>query len=166
MIKKILFIGFILSWTASLQAQLNQDEVFGKNRVQYHKDFKYWWKYETANFITHWYSPARKVAESAILYAEQDYKEIQNLLEHHINDKIQIIVFKDLTDFKQSNLGSEEIFEIEAGQTKVDGNRIFIYSNGDHKALRHQIREGIASVHIAQMLQGNTIQEIVQNAFS
>jgi Tol biopolymer transport system component len=148
-----------------LFAQLNQDEIFGKNRVQYHKDFKYWWKYETPNFITYWYSPARKVAESAILYAEEDYQEIQNLLEHHINDKIQIIVFKDLTDFKQSNLGSDEIFEIQAGQTKIEGNRIFIYSKGDHNDLRHQIREGIASVHIAQMLQGSTIQEIVQNAF-
>ncbi len=165
MSKRIFIFGFLFLFWGQAFSQLNQDEVFGKNRVQYHKDFKYWWKYETTNFITYWYSPARKVAESAILYAEQDYKEIHNLLEHHINDKIQIIVFKDLTDFKQSNLGSEEIFEIEAGQTKVEGNRIFIYSKGDHSDLRHQIREGIASVHITQMLQGSTIQEIVQNAF-
>lgn len=156
----LFFFGFPL-----VNAQLTQDETFGKNRVQYHKDFKYWWQYETQNFVTYWYSPARKVAESAILYAEKDYREIQDLLEHHINDKIQIIVFKDLTDFKQSNLGTEEVFEIQEGQTKIHGNRVFIYSTGDHSELRHQIREGIASVHIAQMLQGNTIQEIVHNAF-
>jgi len=163
--KKGLLLILLIGFMAPVFAQLNQEETFGKNRVQYHKDFKYWWKYETDNFITYWYTPARKVAESAILLAEQDYQEIQGLLEHHINDKIQIIVFKDLTDFKQSNLGSEEIFEIEAGQTKVEGNRIFVYSTGDHSQLRHQIREGIASVHIKQMLQGSTIQELVQNAF-
>ena len=162
---QVLVLASFLLCMGHVYGQLNQDEVFGKNRVQYHKDFKYWWKYETANFITHWYSPARKVAESTILFAEQDYETIQNLLEHHINDKIQIIVFKDLTDFKQSNLGTEEIFEIQEGRTKVVGNRIFVYSNGDHAHLRHQIREGIASVHINQMLQGNTIQEIVQKAF-
>ncbi len=165
MLRGLQYTFILCFFSLQVFGQLSQEEEFGKNRVQYHKDFKYWWKYETANFITYWNTPARKVAEAAILMAEKDYGEIQNLLEHHINDKIQIIVFRDLTDFKQSNLGSEEIFENKAGQTKVDGNRIFIYSNGDHSNLRHQIREGIASVHIAQMLQGSTIQELVQNAF-
>lgn len=161
----VVFVISIVSTPDSAVAQMNQDETFGKNRVQYHKDFKYWWKYETANFITYWYSPARKAAEAAILMAEDDYTEIRSLLEHHITDKIQLIVFKDITDFKQSNLGTEEVFEMSPGTTKVDGNRVFVYANDDHNFLRHQIREGIASVHIAQMLQGNTLQEMVQNAF-
>jgi Tol biopolymer transport system component len=144
--------------------QVESDEVFGKNRVQYHNDFKYWWMYESPNFITYWYTQARKSAEATILMAEQDYDNIQNMLEHRMNDKIQIVVFKDLTDFKQSNLGSEDVFMIDDKEVKTSANRLYVYFNGDQNNLRQQIREGIAQVHINQMLQGNTIQEYVQNA--
>ena len=140
------------------------DEQFGKNRVQYHDDFKNWWMYETDNFITYWYGKERNIAQAVIQTAEMDHDEIVRMLEHRINDKIEIIVYLDLTDLKQSNLGSEEAFTNRAGQTKIIDNKMFVYFNGDHRDLRRQIREGIASVYINAMLYGSNLQEIVQNA--
>ena len=81
-----------------------------------------------------------------------------------MNDKIEIIVYTDLTDLKQSNIGSEEAFVNTGGQTKIVGNKIFVYFNGDHNHLRRQIREGVASVYLNAMLFGSNLQEIVQNA--
>ena len=81
-----------------------------------------------------------------------------------MNDKIEIIVYTDLTDLKQSNIGSEEAFVNTGGQTKIVGNKIFVYFNGDHNHLRKQIREGVASVYLNAMLFGSNLQEIVQNA--
>ncbi len=137
---------------------------FGKNRVQYHDDFKNWWMYETENFVTYWYGKGRNIAQSVIQIAEHDNDEIQNLLEHRFNDKIEIIVYVDLTDLKQSNLGAEEIFTSTAGRTKILGNKMFVYFDGNHLHLRQSIRQGIAAIYLESMLYGTNLQEVVQNA--
>ncbi|HJW30449.1 MAG TPA: hypothetical protein VJ508_14555, partial [Saprospiraceae bacterium] len=137
---------------------------FGKNRIQFHDDFDKWDMYETENFITYWYGKGREIAHTVVQMAELDNPSIQHVLEHKMNDKIELIVYLDLTDLKQSNLGIEEQFVNKSGITKVVENKVFLYFNGDHNALRKSLREGIASVYINSMLHGNNLQEIVQNA--
>lgn len=137
---------------------------FGKNRVQYHDDFEEWLYYESPNFVTYWYGKGRYIGQAAVQIAEQDFLEIQDLLEHRINDKIEIIVYTDITDLKQSNIGTEDAFVNTDGQTKIVENKVFVFFNGDHNHLRKQIREGISTVYINSMLFGSNIQEIVQNA--
>ncbi len=160
--RHIFFIGFLAIWSIA-SGQTTQTE-FGKNRVQYHHHFDEWSQYESQNFITYWYGEGRLVGQSVVQIAEYDFYEIQGILEHRINDKIEIIVYTDLTDLKQSNIGSEEAFENTGGQTKIVGNKMFVYFNGDHTDLRRQIREGIATVYMNAMLFGSNLQEIVQNA--
>lgn len=153
-----------LSWTSQdLTAQGTQTK-FGKNRVQYHRDFDEWMQYESDNFITYWYGEGRNVGQFTVQMAEEDFEYIQTILEHRINERLQIIVYTDLTDLKQSNIGSEEAFTNTGGQTKIVGNKIFVSFNGSHYDLRREIREGIASVYLESMLFGSNIQEIVQNA--
>ncbi len=137
---------------------------FGKNRIQFHDDFDHWDMYETENFVTYWYGKGREIAHTVVQMAELDNPSIQNVLEHKMNDKIELIVYLDLTDMKQSNLGIEEQFVSQGGITKVVENKVFLYFNGDHNDLRKSLREGIASVYINSMLHGNNLQEIVQNA--
>jgi hypothetical protein len=153
----LLFAGLVV------YSQTTQTE-FGKNRVQYHHHFDEWSQYESQNFITYWYGEGRLVGQSVVQIAEYDFREIQGILEHRINDKMEIIVYTDITDLKQSNIGSEEAFENTGGQTKIVGNKMFVYFNGDHRDLRRQIREGIATVYMNAMLFGSNLQEIVQNA--
>ena len=144
---------------------------FGKNRVQFNDDFREWVQYESPNFRAYWYGPAKNVAQAAVQLAEYDHAEIQSLLEHKISSKIEIIVYTDLTDIKQANIGDEEVFPVtgsehplaamEAAQGKrlqsnleisqllngrVNGFRIFVYFDGNHQHLRRQIREGIATI--------------------
>ncbi len=137
---------------------------FGKNRVQFHQDFEEWSEYNSDNFTTYWYGEGRYIGQAAAVLAEYDFEEIQNLLEHRMNNKIEIIVYSDLTDLKQSNIGVEEAFGSIDGRTKVVDNKIFVYFNGDHNHLRRQIRQGIAEVYLTAMLIGSNLQEIVQNA--
>ncbi|MCB9080833.1 MAG: hypothetical protein H6555_03875 [Lewinellaceae bacterium] len=153
----------LLIGCSTLMAQGVQVE-FGKNRVQYHRDFDEWSQYESDNFIVYWYGRSRNVGEAAVQIAEYDFEEIQGILEHRINEKVQIVVYADLTDIKQSNIGTEEVFGNTGGQTKIVGNSVFVYYNGNHNDLRRQIREGIASVYLNTMLFGSNLQEIVQNA--
>ncbi len=146
----------------ALSQRINTE--FGKNRVQFHDDFTSWSKYETENFTTYYYGKSRSIAHAAVQMAEYDHDEIQKLLEHRMNDKIEIMVYTDLSDIKQSNLGTEEIFQNQKGQTKTVGKKMFVYFDGDHQHLRHQIRQGIASVYMNSIIQGSGVQEIVQNA--
>ena len=150
-------------WTAEAEAQQSQIE-FGKNRVQYHKRFDDWMKYESLNFITTWYGTGRKIAETASLIAEADLPYIQEFLEYTPPEKIRIIVYTDLSDLKQTNIGNEEQFTNTAGQTLIRENKIFVYFNGDHQHLRKQIREGLVKVFIQNMIIGDNWQEMVQNA--
>ena len=157
------FTTLFLFLLQGVMAQNTQVE-FGKNRVQYHQDFAEWSKYESDNFITYWYGEGRNVGQAVVQFAEYDFFDIQNILEHRMNQKIQIIVYADLTDLKQSNIGNEEAFTNTGGQTKIVGNKVFVYFDGNHNSLRRQIREGIASVYLDAMLFGSNLQEIVQNA--
>ncbi len=93
-----------------------------------------------------------------------DFDEIQDVLEHRLNDKIEIIVYTDLSDLKMSNIGLEETFVTISGRTKVSKNKIFVYFDGNHNNLRKQIKQGVAEVFINSMRYGNYFQEIVQNA--
>jgi hypothetical protein len=162
---KIYFLLALFLISATAMGQTTQVE-FGKSRVQYHRDFDDWSMYETRNYITYWYGEGRNIAQAALQMAELDFEDIQDLLEHRINDKIEIIVYTDLTDLKQSNIGSEEAFVNTGGQTKIYGNKMFVYFNGDHTDLRRQIREGTATVFLNTMLFGSNLQEIVQNSVS
>jgi len=145
-------------------AQQRPEVQFGKNRVQYHQDYDEWLMYESRNFITYWYGEGRFIGQSAVQLAEYDFEEIQAILEHRLNNKIEIIVYTDLTDLKQGNIGSEEAFENTGGKTKIVGNKMFIHFDGNHNHLRKEIRAGIASVYLNAMLFGSNLQEIVQNA--
>lgn len=139
---------------------------YGKNRVQFHDDFDGWYRYETANFITHWYGKARNNSDFVIKLVEHDFSELERILEHHINDKIEILVFTDLSDLKQSNIGLEDAFENTIGRTKVVGRKIFVHYDGSHINLRRQVREGIAEVYLNDMIHGGNIQQLVKNAIS
>ena len=162
-LQKLLLFFTLLSFSFCSFGQGTQVE-FGKNRVQYHDDFDDWLMYESYNFITYWYGKGRNIGQSVVLMAEMDFNEVQNILEHRMNDKIEIIVYTDVTDLKQSNIGSEDAFINSGGQTKIVGNKIFVHFDGNHNNLRKQIREGIASVYMNAMLFGSNLQEIVQNA--
>ena len=152
------FLPFIVS------AQTTSQTSFGKNRVQYHRQFDDWLLYESANFVTYWYGDARNIAQAAVQTAELEFPEIQQQLEHQMTEKIEMIVFSDITDVKQSNIGEDEVFQLRAGETKVVGGKIFVYFDGNHQHLRVQIREGMSAVLLNSMLFGSNLQEIVQNA--
>jgi len=163
---KICFVfSIIIPWSITLTAQTSLVE-FGKNRIQFHNAFQEWQYYEAENTITYWYGNGRFVGQAASIIAESEIESIKDLLEHSINDKIEIVVYTDLTDLKQTNIGQEEAFQYTGGLTKIAGNKIFVYFNGNHRDLRRQVRQGIASVYLESILFGANLQEIVQNVVS
>jgi hypothetical protein len=164
MIKKIT-LALLIALPLCAFGQIN-DMEFGKNRVQFHRFFDDWDEYESENFIAYWYGQGRYVGQATVQMAEMDFEDIQKTLEYRLNDKMEIIVFTDLTDLHQSNIGASQTFETKDGTVKVVDEKIFVYFDGDHTHLRQQVRKGIATVFINAMLFGSNLQEVVQNAIS
>ncbi len=140
------------------------DVEFGKNRIQYHDDFNEWSRFESTNFITYWYGKSKNVGRASVMFAEYYHDDIFSILEHRINDKIELIVYTDISDMKQSNIGVDAAMKSIQDATTVIGNKMFVYYDGDYNHLERQIREGIAKIYLNYMLLGSNLQEMVQNA--
>ncbi len=166
MVARYTYIAFFFSLSCLLYAQGTPLELFGKNRIQYHEIFEDWSQYETENFLVYWYGEGRYIGQISVQIAEHELPDIQEFLNHHINDKIEILVYTDLSDLKQSNLGEEEVFEFGESLAKITGNKIFVYYDGSYENLRLQIRQGIAGVYLDALLFGSNFQEVVQNSLT
>src|SRR6056297_297059 len=162
---RLLCIALSLVGVFTLSAQGTIQE-FGKNRVQYNEDFKNWNEYESRSFFLYYYGKSREIASVVSQLAEVNNEDIRRRLEYRFNEKIDLIVYADLVDFNQSNLGNEDIFRSGTGETKVINSKMLVYYTGDPRVLKRQIREGITRIYLEQMQVGSSIQEFVQNAVS
>lgn len=137
---------------------------FGKNRVQYN-DFL-WTFYRFKNFDTYFYLGGQELAQYTGRVAENEITDIEQLFDYKINGRFQFIIYNKLTDFEQSNigLGSEDLNTNTGGLTKIIGNKVLVYYDGDYRHFREQLRAGIAQVIINQLLYGGSIKERFQSA--
>ncbi len=135
---------------------------FGKNRVQYKEVFNDWWMYENEHYIIYWYGKERNIAKTAVLLSQISYSDIEDILDFKINKKIQIIIYSNISDFKQSNLGikDDENKFSGPGVTKFYNNRVVVYFDGNHNNLLSQIRKGTAEVFIKNMFSDMTFENI------
>jgi Tol biopolymer transport system component len=137
---------------------------FGKNRVQW-DDERFWSFYTFDRFETYFYQNGQALAEYTARLAPKVLELMERKLDYTLYDNIQFIIFNNLTQLKESNIGliSEEQYNI-GGVTYIVGTKVFIYFNGDHRDFDRQIKAGIANVLINQMLYGNHIATVVKNS--
>ena len=155
-------LSALMFWSVlAVQAQTTDNE-FGQNRVQY-KEFG-WSYYQTEHFMVYFYLGGQDVGKFTILDAEKELTSIENQMEYKLNDPVDILVYNNLSDLKQSNIGYGVELNNTGGTTKIIGNKMFVYFDGNHQNLQKQIREGIASIFLQNMMFGGNIQEVVQNA--
>jgi Tol biopolymer transport system component len=156
----LLTLGFPLHSAAQFYngSQLS----FGKNRVQY-KDFL-WTYYSFDKFDTYFYRNGKELAQYTARYAKDHIDEIELKLESTLDDKIQFIIFNNLSDLKQSNIGlmQEEQYNT-GGITHIIGKKVFLYFDGSHTDFEKQIRAGISSIIFKQMMFGQRLGSQIKN---
>ncbi|HKR04959.1 MAG TPA: hypothetical protein VJY62_10010 [Bacteroidia bacterium] len=168
MIKKIFLISvcFLISVTDSSIAQFYQgsQQSFGKNRVQYN-DFL-WTFYRFKNFDTYFYLGGQELAAFAGKTGDKDIEDIEKLFDYKTSGRIQFIIFNKLSDMKQTNIGLEgdEQEGNIGGMTKIFGNKVLIYFDGNHEHFRQELRAGVAKVLIEQLMYGGNVKDRVQSA--
>ena len=161
----ILFLTALLLFNTSF-AQTT-DAVFGQNRVQF-KTFT-WSFFKTDHFNVYYYLGGQQLGKFSAQAAEKVMNAIGKQVEYKTNDRIEILVFNNLADLKQSNIGStadeaEQNNSNIGGITHIIGNKIFVYFDGNHRHLEQQIKAGITTVTLQNMMYGGNIQEVLQSA--
>ncbi len=137
---------------------------FGKNRVQ-HKDFL-WTYYRFKNFDTYFYVGGKELAVFVGKTADQEIKDVETLFDYKGFNRLQFMIFNSLSDMKQTNIGLDggELVQNTGGLTRIVGNKVLVYFDGDHEHLRQQIRAGIAQVYFNQLMYGGNIKDRLQSA--
>lgn len=137
--------------------------TFGQSRVQYGK---FEWSYlRSENFDSYFYSGGRELAGFSARTSEEHLNEIEQIIDHRLSGRVEIINYNTLSDFKQTNFGVlSDQAQNPGGYSQVVSNKVFIYFNGNHDDFQAQIKSGLSLVLINELLFGGTIQDRIQNA--
>lgn len=162
-----IYIVFILIFSASKsysQFYNGLQMTFGKNRVQW-SDEKIWSYFRFDKFDTYFYQNGRELAINTAKYAEIIIPELEKKIEYYLDSKIQFLIFNSMSDMRESNLGlaDEDQYNI-GGVTQVIGRTVIIYFDGNYVNFERQIRKGIATILVNQMLYGDEIGANIKNS--
>lgn len=138
-------------------------QEFGKNRVQY-RDFR-WQTYRFDDMDVHFYPEGRDVAQYAAMSAMHNRKDLEKFFDFKLEDRVHLVVYNSLTDFRQSNVGlaAADAQHNVGGVTRIIGNKVFVYFEGDHALLDQQVRAGLAQLILEQLLHGGNWREAMRN---
>lgn len=152
--KIILYLLLLLPYCAAGQFYTGHQMNFGKNRVQY-GDF-YWQYRRQPDFDVYFSTGGKQLSDYVIGAVPGEVEKMERLLGHRYNGRIIFVIYNSLTDLRQSNIGlnqSDDQYNI-GGTRLIVSNRVLLYFDGDHNALRRQIREGAASLILRDILHG------------
>lgn len=164
---RVLILLFLISFCVPLNSHAQfyngSQLTFGKSRVQF-KNFL-WAYFRFEKFDTYYYLNGKELAIYTAEYADTHIKEIETELQSTLENKVQFIIFNNLTDLKQSNIGLESDWDSynTGGITKITGGKVMIYFDGNYDHFERQIRAGIAQVILNEMIYGTGIGSQIKN---
>lgn len=152
----------ICSNTNFSQYYTGSNTPFGQNRVQYNAF--YWQSLEFQKSKIYFTKGGEKNAKYAAKIAYNYQLYIEKFLDYSIEEKIHLVVFNNQSKFRQSNIGlNNEISSNIGGTSNIDGEKIFIYFNGDHIDFENQIKKGLAEILVNKILYGTDWKQTVKN---
>ncbi|MFO7790690.1 MAG: hypothetical protein ACQES1_07030 [Bacteroidota bacterium] len=166
--KKLLTYLFVLLMSFSFDAAVAQfynghQMTFGKNRVQY-EDFD-WFFMRYDKYDTYFYSGGKELAENVAKMAHDEIESMTNRLDYQLNQRLIFVVYHNLSDFRQSNIGLQTLNNQHniGGATTIVDNIVFLYVEGDKQKLREQLRSSVTKVIINNILFGSDWKDKAAN---
>ncbi len=135
---------------------------FGKNRVQY-QPFD-WTYFDADKYKVYTYQGGQDIAK--YVYAQLPFiiNALERKLDYQIEEKLSIIVYNNIHDFYQSNIGLQydEINNV-AGYTKIIGNKIFVYFDGSLEKLKQDLRYTITEWMINKYMYSGSAKDAIKS---
>lgn len=165
--KRFLSLAFlmliVLSKKSYAQFYYGMQMDFGKNRIQY-QTFE-WTYFDYDRYKVYMYQGGKEIAQYVSVSVDKILPVLEKRLDYQMEDKIQILVYNNQNDFKQSNLGlAEDEQSNVGGVTHIVGNKINVFFNGSHADLDRQIRAALAELIINKMMFGGRARDMVRNS--
>lgn len=160
----LLTLTFVVSINkVNAQFYRGSHQEFGKNRLQF--ETKNWQHFDFKEFNVYFYGAGRDLAIYSAKTTKKTMKEFESTFDYRIGNKIYILIYNNQRHFRESNVGLQEGGEGNIGGiTRIQGNKLFVYFEGDHAKLDQQIRAGIAEIYIRQMMYGENWKELIKNS--
>ncbi len=160
------YLSFILvCLTLSLSSQFYNGTSmnFGKNRVQFSDYLWSHYKYEQFNIF--FYEEGRNLANYVARSAHLQLKELELQFEHQLSSKIQFVIYNTQNQSRESNIGNYPDEELNPGGfTRIIGDKVFLFFDGNHKHFDIQIRNGVAQILLDNIIYGNGTDELKNEA--
>ena len=149
----ILILGFTSLFSNSYgQFYTGMQTTFGKNRIQY-DDERTWSYFRYKKYDVYFYQGGLSLAIYSTSYINQEMKAMSKKLDYTLQKKIRFILFNDLSDLKETNIGLMTQEQYNTGGTiHIVDNKVFIEFTGSHRELEKKIRQGIAQVMINELM--------------
>jgi hypothetical protein len=155
----------LLLFAPGVQAQFYNGSqlTFGKNRVQYNEFL--WTYFRFDKFDTYFYLNGEELARFTSEYADKHIHEIELELQSSLEEKVQFIIFNNLTDLKQSNIGLTGNWDSynTGGVTRIIAGKVLLYFDGNYEHFEQQIRAGITQVILNEMIFGTGVGAQIKN---
>ncbi len=153
----------VSSLSAGAQFYNGSNMTFGKNRVQFNEFL--WTYYKFDDFDTYFYLNGKNLALYLSKYATEEIPLIEQKMGVPLDKKIQFLVFNNLTDLKQSNIGLTQNSSYNTGGiTRIVGSRVMVYFDGNYKNFERQIRAAITEVLFNEMMFGGSLGKQVKTS--
>ena len=168
MIRRLLDTVLALSLaliTTSVMGQFynGMHQEFGKNRIQY-RDFL-WKYYKFEQYDVYFYEGGEDLAEYTGRVARNHIDQMEETFDNSFDGRIQIIVYRTQSEFEQSNIGLSYTQDYNiGGTTRIVGNKVFTFFEGDYNTYQKNLRRGIAEVLLADLLYGGNWSEVIKNS--
>jgi Tol biopolymer transport system component len=161
--KFLVYFFALIAFFAKAQFNYGHQMDFGKNRIQYQNFI--WTYFDFERYRVYFYQGGNEISRYVSKSVAKQLPIIEKRLDTQLDDKINVIVYNNQGDFKQSNLGlnSDDQNNI-GGVTKIIGDKISVFFNGSHADLDQQIRAAIAELLINKTLYGGSLREVVRNS--
>ena len=154
---------FFASQQISAQFYYGIRQEYGKNRVQFN-DFD-WIFLRFDAFDVYFYRGNEELAENVARLTHKNLPRIESYLDAPLDERVQILVFNNLSDLKQSNVNSNEEDDYNTGGvTRISGSRLFVYFDGDYQNLEKTLKMGLTEVVLSNFLYGSFTQSLANSA--
>lgn len=162
--KILLFIVFLFTALfPKAQFYNGSNQEFGKSRVQFNQFL--WQSFSYERFKIYFYAGGKNHSIYVAKAAHQYLQEIEKQLDYFLDEKLEFVIFNSQSHFKQSNIGlvSDNQTNI-GGVTRIVGNKVFLYYEGDHEKLDRQIKSGVANAILNHMMFGGSWKDVLKNS--
>lgn len=159
---KVFFL-LLLSMNGKAQFYSGSQLEFGKSRIQYHPFDWSFYRYE--RFDVYFYAGSKEVAIELARAAEAYLQQYEQRFSYPLEGRLQIVVFNRLSDLKQTNLGTGVLGSQSLGGTTMhEGGKMLLYMEDGYAQLYTQLREGIATAFVSELLLGTEFREKIRSA--